>query len=83
MPLTVEAEQARSDMVCDPVPLPPRAVEMHAMRDYILGGKQVPACLTVEVHDPLATGSNRSLLLHFDAEKLMAAIALALVNSDA
>ena len=83
MQLTVAAELACTDMVKDPVETPARTVELHAFLEYATGGKVLPAVLTIEVHDPLAREEKGSLLLHFSAEELMAAIAKALINADA
>lgn len=83
MTLTVASEMGRTDMVIDPTPLPDRTVELHAFREYVMAGKRIPTVLTLEVHDPLGHQQGVSLLLHFDAEKLMAAIAKALIDADA
>ena len=87
MTLTVPAERARTDMVQDPVHLPDRQVEFHAFREYVTAGKKIPAVLTLEVHgadvDEVGRSSGTSLLLHFDAEKLMAALTAALLDADA
>ena len=82
-PFGVAAEIASSTMVEDPKPITPRMVELHAFRGHTVGKKRIPLCLTLEVHDPLDEGKQRSLLLHFDAEKLMAAMAKALIDADA
>lgn len=86
MQLTVASEMGRTDMVIDPTPLPDRTVELHAFREYVTAGKKIPAVLTLEVHgadvDEVGRSSGNSLLLHFDAEKLMAALTAALINAD-
>ena len=82
MTLTVSAELACTDMVKDPVAIPDRTVELHAFREYVTGGRKIPAVLTLEVHDPLGREEKGSLLLHFEADQLMAAIAGALINAD-
>lgn len=82
MTLTVSAELACTDMVKDPVKIPERTVELHAFREYVTGGRKIPAVLTVEIHDPLGSGDKGSVLLHFEADKLLAAIAVALINAD-
>ena len=83
MTLTASAELACTDMVKDRVEIPARTIELHAFREYATGGKVLPAVLTIEVHDPLAREEQGSLLLHFTADELLAAIAKALINADA